>query len=672
MVDPTGTEHTSHTELQKEFEYLNQQNQPAKQRWTYFLEKIYPRYSDFETAFKAFQTVYPDFMSQPAPVWFPGEAEKKHSNLARVMSKLGFSSYKELHQYSIHQREDFWQQTLHTLNIKTQNSWNKVITPTDQPDQVIWLKDAKLNIAASCFQQNPEKIAIYSQTETGPIQTMSYGELDRWSNRIAQSLISAGFKQGDVIGIAMPMHAMAIAIYLGIIKAGCIVCAIAESFASAEIEMRLRITQAKAVFTQDYFIRAGKALPLYEKVLAAHSTYNIVIGAKQIKPDIQLAGPDRSFDEFLTEEFLLEPILRAPNDAMTYLFSSGTTGEPKAIPWSHTTPIKCAADAFYHLNFTPNDIYIWPTSLGWMMGPFLVFACLINGGAMALFEGSPASPEFAQFVEQAKVTHVGVVPSLVKAWRNNKTAESYNWHQVKLFSSTGECSNVEDMFYLSWLGGFKPVIEYCGGTEIGGAYISSTVLDAFAPATFTGPTLGLDLVLLDEQGQLAEQQGEVALVPPSIGLSLTLLNRDHHKVYFENMPQFTNYPLLRRHGDEIQKLDSLYYRALGRSDDTMNLGGIKISSAEIERTLNLLDIYKETAAVALNPPGGGPSLLVIFYVPHVQSPTDEALIKSQMQDMIREKLNPLFRIHKIIRIDELPRTASNKVMRRVLRDRIEA
>ena len=160
-----------------------------------------------------------------------------------------------------------------------------------------------------------------------------------------------------------------------------------------------------------------------------------------------------------------------------------------------------------------------------------------------------------------------------------------DWQAIKAFSSTGECSNSEDMLFLMSNAGYRPIIEYCGGTEIGGGYLTGTTIQPATPATFTTPALGLDIVICDEEGQPTDN-GEVFVTPPSIGLSTELLNKGHHEVYFEGTPQLPKMPPLRRHGDGVERLTDGYYRIHGRVDDTMNLSGIKVSSAEIEEVLN--------------------------------------------------------------------------------------
>jgi acetyl-CoA synthetase len=362
--------------------------------------------------------------------------------------------------------------------------------------------------------------------------------------------------------------------------------------------------------------------------------------------------------------------LRDPDDPLNILFSSGTTGDPKAIPWTQTTPIKCAADAHFHQDVHPGDVLVWPTNLGWMMGPWLIFASLMNRATMGLFDGAPTGRAFGEFVQKAGTTVLGLVPSLVKAWRASGCMEGLDWSGIKLFTSTGECSNEDDMRWLMELGGGKPVVEYCGGTEIGGAYITGTLARRCVAGRFNTPALGVDVVVLDEEGRLS-QSGELFLLPPSIGLSNTLLNKDHHEVYYAGVPKGPNGETLRRHGDEMETLGDGYWRARGRADDTMNLGGIKVSSAEIEQVLQRVPGVFETAAIAVSP-DGGPSQLVIYAVCPETDESRKGTLMAEMQNAIRHDLNPLFKIQELVFVDALPRTATNKVMRRDLRARYVA
>ncbi|HEX2548694.1 MAG TPA: AMP-binding protein, partial [Gammaproteobacteria bacterium] len=454
-----------------------------------------------------------------------------------------------------------------------------------------------------------------------------------------------------------------IAIYLGIIKMGGVVVAIPDSFSAEEIATRLTIAHTKAIFTQDFILRETKKLPLYDKVIAAGGPKTIVLPALDILT-MSLRQNDMAWQDFLLNDDSFTATIADPHTPTNILFSSGTTGVPKAIPWNHTTGIKAASDAFFHQNIQSDDILAWPTNLGWMMGPWLIFAGLINQATLATYPNSPRDRAFGKFIQDTKVTMLGVVPALVATWRQSHCMEGLDWTCIRRFSSTAECSNAEDMLYLISLAHYKPVIEYCGGTETGGAYISSTMIQPNYPSVFTTEVFGMDFVILNENGELADN-GEVALIPPSMGLSFELINADHHEIYYAHMPILSDGRILRRHGDHILRLDDHHYCILGRVDDTMKLGGIKISSAEIERVLVGIENIIETAAIAIPPSTTGPSRLVIYAA--TSQNLDKENIKKIMQTRINQHLNPLFKIYDIVLVSELPKTASNKIMRRTLR-----
>lgn len=580
------------------------------------------------------------------------------------MLKNGFKKYGDFWNWSVNDKSEFWSQTVENLNIKLQKKFTSIVDTSHGVEQAKWLKGGQLNIVDSCFQNDDEAIAIIFQKEKGEIERITQIQLNKFVNKIANSIVKSGIRQGDYIAIDMPMTLEAVAIYLAGIKAGTPVVTIADSFTPNEIEIRLKITKPKIVFTQDVLHRAGKILPLYEKLIESNAPKTVVINVSD--KNIPLRINDVYFNDFLVQNDHFETVIQNPEDTITVLFSSGTTGEPKAIPWTHTTPIKSAADGYYHHNIQKNDVVCWPTNLGWMMGPWLVFASLINKATIALYYGAPMGDEFGAFVQNTKVNMLGVVPSIVRQWKISKSYEAFDWSNIKCFSSTGEASNPKEMQYLMQLGHNKPIIEYCGGTEIGGGYVTSTVVQTNIASTFSTQALGGEFILLNENNELTNK-GEMFLIPPIMGLSNTLINRDHHEVYYKDIPKY-NGQILRKHGDELEQLENGYYRAQGRADDAMNLGGIKVSSIQIEEVINQLDFIKESAAVAISPIAGGPSKLIVYFVEHSSDLShEERLLKAK--HIIRKKLNPLFKVSDLIQIDKLPRTASGKVMRRYLRDK---
>lgn len=608
----------------------------------------------------------------PPPMWSPDADEIRMTNASHWANQSAVD-VGEFHAWTVNHRAPFWSQAVERLGIEFAQV-GPVLDPSEGVEHARWYPDARLNIVASCFQADAQDVAVVFQPPGQSIQQLTYQQLRCLTNQVSNSIVEAGFQPGDAIAVFMPMTHLSIAIYLGIVQAGCAVVSIADSFAPPEIETRLNVADAKAVITYDHQIRSAKKLPLFGQIVEATELPAIVIGFSGHEPAVELRGQDQRWQDFLSCKTDFEPVLCSSDDTINILFSSGTTGQPKAIPWTQLTPIKCAVDGHYHQDIRAGQVCVWPTNLGWMMGPWLIFASLINRATIGLYEDAPLGIGFGRFVQDAGVQMLGVVPTIVKAWRKSGEMEAFDWSNIRLFSSTGESSQRDDMFYLSALAQMKPVIEYCGGTEIGGGYITSVVTEPNVPAAFNSPAVGLDFVILDEDDLLATE-GEVFLIPPSIGLSSRLLHRDHFETYFGSTPALSEHLALRRHGDHFQAYPSSVaghsvWMAGGRVDDTMNLGGIKTSSSEIERVLNQVEAVRETAAVAFAK--DGPAELVVFAV--LDAPAAEVdldVLKRSMNQCLKDHLNPLFRVSRVMAVDSLPRTASGKVMRRQLRTEIQ-
>ena len=612
----------------------------------------------YDTCFGAW-----DASEGPRPAWSPSAAESASTNIAAACRRYGLAGYSDLHRWSVRHRADFWRDTIHTLSVPFRNPPGEILDVSQGVARARWLAGARLNIAESCFLAPRDATAIVHPGDGGALVRMSYRELDALSNRFANALRALGASPGTTVAIAMPMTVPSLIAYLGIVKAGCVVVSVADSFAADEIRTRLRIAGAQIAVTQDIVVRAGKTLPMAQKVFDAGARVCIVAPHART-PAVTLRDDDHTWEAFLSDDDTFKAHAAACDDASNILFSSGTTGDPKAVPWTHATPLKCAMDGHYHHDIRPGDVVAWPTNLGWMMGPWLIYASLMNRATIALSTDAPNTPAFCRFVQDARVNMLGVVPSIVKAWRAAAMTDGVDWTSIRAFSSTGEASNSDDYLWLMARARYKPVVEYCGGTEIGGGYLTQALTQPASPATFSTPSLGLDVRILDDAHNPAHS-GELFIVPPSIGLSHTLLNRDHDGVYYAGTPKGPVGETLRRHGDQMEVLPGGYYRAHGRADDTMNLGGIKVSSSEIERTVLGMEGLVDVAAIAVDPADGGPSRLVLYVV---GAGLDPAVVKAAAQKSIAAKLNPLFRVHDVRVVDALPRTASNKVMRRLLRE----
>ncbi len=604
------------------------------------------------------------YRGDPLPIaWRPDPETRERSNLLSLLNELGLEDYPRLHRFSVEDREEFWRRVLPRLGIVFAKEPESILDLAGGVKHPRWLPGARLEITRSCFTAPPGKPAILygRERDEGPVEALTYAELDEQVNRFANGLLDRGLEPGQSVALYMPMTPECVVAYLGTVRSGCRVLSIADSFSAEELRRRMEIGGARAVVTVSSYRRSGRDIDLYTPVRAAVRTFEeppfaIVLEANE------LDRRDLAWEDFLADSTDPPSSTFDPEHVTNVLFSSGTTGAPKAIPWTELTPLKAGMDAHFHQDVHPDDVVCWPTNIGWMMGPWLIYASLLNGATMALYEGAPVGGGFARFVREAGVSVLGVVPSMVRAWRRAESVQAGEWPQVRLFSSTGEASSPEDYLWLMSRADYRaPVIEYLGGTEIGGGHLTGTVLQPASPSTFTTPALGIDVVILDETGT-----GELFLIPPALGLSQELLNKDHDAVYYDGCPEGPRGEVLRRHGDEIARLPGGYFRARGRADDTMNLGGIKVGSLELEQVVGEHASVHECAAVAVRPEGGGPDRLVVYVVPEDDAPPDD--LKREIGERVARHLNPLFKIHDVVVVDALPRTASNKVMRRELRD----
>ncbi|CAJ2677435.1 unnamed protein product [Trifolium pratense] len=650
-----------------------------------------------------YYTIYSDHQSSSPPLyWFPSLEQARRTNLGRLMEIhgpqiLGASSYKDpitsfplFHKFSVQHPEVYWSLVLKELSISFVQPPNCILDTSSDPSKHggTWLPGSVLNIADCCLQpsSHPNKqddsIAIVWRDEGFDDSEVNHITLKQLRQQVmlVANAVDANFSKGDAIAIDMQMTVNAVIIYLAIVLAGCVVVSIADSFAPKEIATRLRVSNAKGIFTQDFISRGGKKFPLYSRVIEAATCKVIVLPVIGNDVGVQLREHDLSWNSFLSSgkqhrSHHYSPFYHSIDSVTNILFSSGTTGDPKAIPWTQLSPIRSAADGWACIDIQPGDVYCWPTNLGWVMGPTLMYSCFLSGATLALYHGSPLGHGFGKFVQDAGVTILGTVPSLVKAWKSTKCMEDLDWTKIKTFCSTGETSNVDDDLWLSSKSYYKPIIECCGGTELASCYIMGSPLQPQAFGAFSTPSMTAGLVILDENGVPYPDDvpcvGEVGLFPVYMGATNRLLNADHEEVYFKGMPLYKG-KILRRHGDILKRTVGGHLVVQGRADDTMNLGGIKTSSVEIERVCDRADeCILETAAISVAPANRGPEQLVIFVVLKNGYNSDAETLKKKFSKAIQTNLNPLFKVSIVKIVPVFPRTASNKILRRVLRDQMK-
>jgi len=458
----------------------------------------------------------------------------------------------------------------------------------------------------------------------------------------------------------------------------------------------------KAIFTQDYYMRGGGKVELYKNVKAADAPQTVVFTHKSFSKKSLRKG-DITWDDFLktreenekkdielSKDLIKERLVSDPHEFTAVLFSSGTTGTPKGIPWDHTTPIKCALDGYLHHDIHGHDdkggadVVTWTTELGWMMGPWLIYASLINKATMALCYDLATTPEFGKFIQDAKVTMLGEVPGYVGAWARGKM-EPYDWSNIKCFSNTGEPSDIDDMFYLMHLAGYKPIIEYCGGTEIGGGYITGTMVQPASPGIATTPTLGTRFYILHKKEHHEVIRGDLHIRPPIIGLSTKLVNLvekegeeyDHDMCYYRNVPPSPNEgEILRKHGDEIRTLKSGGYRIVGRGDSTISKGGVKAAPEEIQsRVIRHPDVSDVGAIGARREEEWSGSKIFVYiqlinnktFEEYKESPAKQQELFREIATLVKKNFNPLHTPDVVVLVDKVKRVSSGKITHDFLR-----
>ncbi|MCA9134583.1 MAG: AMP-binding protein, partial [Planctomycetales bacterium] len=302
----------------------------------------------------------------PCPAWFPQPNESSATHVAQWLADLGLANYEELHAWSVSHQEEFAAKLTAALSIRFHRPAGRCCDTSAGIENVRWFPQATMNIVESCFQADDDALAVIAGDQDNQLEYLTYAQLKALTARVANGLVELGLQPGDRVAISMPMTADAVAAFLGIIAAGCAVVTIADSFSANEMAVRLEITQPKWIFIQDEIIRNGKSLPLLEKLANQETVRAIVLRASSSRA-IGLRPGDVEWEDFLSADSVLRCVPRCPEDETTILFSSGTTGHPKAIPWNQTTPIKSASDAYFHQDIRPADILCWPTNLGWMM-----------------------------------------------------------------------------------------------------------------------------------------------------------------------------------------------------------------------------------------------------------------------------------------------------------------
>ena len=613
-------------------------------------------------------------------VWRPSETYIAHSRLKHFMDRHRIATLAELHEKSIANLEWFWNAVLEELQIEFYQPYTTVVDTSSGIEWAHWCVGGKMNIVHNCLDKwigtpTEKQVAIRWEGEEGARRVMTYGALFGEVNRLANALRQMGVKKGEVVGIFMPMvPEIAVALF-AVAKIGAIILPLFSGFGAGAVAARLADAQAKVLITADGFYRRGVAVDLTsiagEALLKASTVERAIVfrrlgkeiawnGARALWWDQIMAGQS---EEGVTERTDAE-------DPLMIIYTSGTTGKPKGALHTHCGfPIKAAQDMMHGLDLRESDTLYWVTDMGWMMGPWEVFGAALHGASMLFYDGAldyPGPARLWQLVQDHRATILGVSPTLVRALmrHGDEPVERHNLSRLRILASTGEPWNPDPWRWLFEKVGNKrlPIINYSGGTEIGGGIVMGNVLTPLKPCAFSGPLPGMAADVVDENGApVRNQVGELVIRQPWIGMTRGFWNDPQR--YLETY--WNRFPNTWVHGDwaAIDE-DGLWY-ILGRSDDTIKVAGKRVGPAEIESVLVSHPAVSEAAAIAVPDPLKGEAVVCFCVLKRGGDAGSD--LAEELKEMVARDLGKPLRPAAVKFVGDLPKTRNAKIMRRVIR-----
>jgi len=613
-------------------------------------------------------------------VWHPSPELMAQSNLRRFIAAHNLPSLDELQQRSTTDLDWFWNAVLRDLDIRFRRPFSRVVDLSRGIAWPEWCVGGVMNIVDNCLDKyagttTDEKCAVIWEGEEGQARRVSYAELRREVNRMANALRGLGLGKGDAVGVFMPMSPEIVVAMLAIIKIGGVFLPLFSGFGPQAIVSRLNDAEAKALFTADGCFRRGKVSPM--KIIADEAAAQIptlkhIIVLKRTNVDVPWnSSRDLWWHELMAQardEAETEPT--GAEDPLMLLYTSGTTGRPKGTVHSHCGfPIKAAQDMSHGLDLHADETLFWLTDMGWMMGPWLVFGTLILGATMMLYDGAadwPGPDRVWSLVVKNKITALGLSPTLVRSLIRfgEEPVRLHDLSSLRKFASTGEPWNPDPWLWLFNVAGKGrlPIINYSGGTEISGGILMGNVLTPLKPCAFSGPLPGMAADVVDEQGRsMRGQVGELVIRQPWIGMTRGFW-RDPQRYFDTYWSRFSNVWV---HGDwAAVDADGLWY-ILGRSDDTIKVAGKRVGPAEVESILVAHPAVSEAAAVGVPDELKGEALVCLCVLKPGQEPGEE--LRDELKSRVARELGKALAPREVKFVRDLPKTRNAKVMRRVIR-----
>jgi acetyl-CoA synthetase len=619
-------------------------------------------------------------------VWRPTAESAAASNVGRFMAEHGFADLAALRARSIEDPAWFWDAFVRFAGIEWDTPYSQVLDTSRGIEWATWFTGGRLNVAQNCVDKWADRAdwrdrpaVVWEGEGAGdePVtRTLSYAELRELTDRIAHGLAARGIGEGDAVGIFLPMVPETVAAVMAVAKLGAIFLPIFSGYGADAVSVRLQDGGARALVTADGTFRRGKLVAMKETADAAVAgtpDVHTVVVVPRVGRDVPMTvGRDLTLDE-LAALGPAEPFPTRPVDSEHPFFvayTSGTTGRPKGAVHVHGGfLVKIAEEVGFQTDCHPDDVLFWLTDLGWIMGPWQIVGTLAWGATMFCYDGAPDHPgpdRLWSMVERHGVTILGVSPTLVRALmaKGDDEVARHDLSSLRILASTGEPWNEGPWrwFFERVGGGTCPVVNISGGTEVGACFLSPHVVEPMAPCSLGGPSLGCDVDVVDDDCRPVRGiVGELVCRGPWPGMTRGLWHDPDR--YIETY--WSRWPGVWWHGDWASIDDAGQWFLHGRSDDTIKLAGKRLGPAEVETVLVEHPAVVEAAAIGLPDEVKGESLAYFVVLAPGTEATDE--LRSELRAHVADGLGKSFTPGSVRFTTMLPKTRSNKVMRRSIR-----
>ncbi|KAF9159238.1 acetyl-CoA synthetase [Actinomortierella ambigua] len=596
-----------------------------------------------------------------------------------------FEQYQKMHRESIENPEVFFGKMATELL-----SWSKPFHTVkhggfDHGD-VAWFLEGQLNAAYNAVDRhalaNPDKVAIiYEADEPNHSEHITYGDLLRRVCQLAGVLRAHGIKKGDTVAVYMPMIPEAVVALLACARIGAPHSVIFAGFSAEALRDRIQDGKSKVVLTSDQGKRGGKTIEtkkIVDEALKSCPTVESVIVVKRTGADVPMkAGRDFWYDDEMSKRpTYLAPEPMHAEDPLFLLYTSGSTGTPKGV--LHTTAgylLGTAATVKYVFDYHPNDIFACMADVGWITGhSYIVYGPLTLGATTVLFESIPTYPNpgrYWELVAKHKVTQFYTAPTAIRALRRlgDEWVEKHDLSSLRVIGSVGEPINPEAWhWYNEKVGhGQCAVVDTYWQTETG-SHIITPLPGAIRtkPGSATFPFFGIDPAVLDpvtgQELKGNDVTGVLAIRSSWPSMARSVYN--NHQRYMETyLKPYAGYYFT---GDGVTRDKDGYYWVRGRVDDVINVSGHRLSTAEIESALIVHDGVAETAVIGAQDDVTGQCIhaFVTLKPEFKESPQD---LTKELVLQVRKVIGPFASPKKIYLVEDLPKTRSGKIMRRILR-----